>query len=138
MPTGVPTFRSGDRLFRPILAIPSYQNITQMIRIPPHPKAWIGATQNPSVLATRASRKATRFSVCDAKCKSPRSAIHRASMGAPELQRHWPEMRKPLGKPGVCSTGFRKLTDRTGTELLGVFPMVLGSSKGAWCLKMDC
>ena len=45
-------------------------------------------------------------------------------MGATELQRNWPEMRKTQGKPGFCSTGFKKLTERTGTELLGVFSNV--------------
>ena len=51
-------------------------------------------------------------------------------MDAKELQRNWPEMRKTLGKPGFCSTGFRKLAERTGTELLGVSPRFLESSKG--------
>jgi hypothetical protein len=47
-------------------------------------------------------------------------------MGATELQSNWPDMRKTLGKPGFCSTGFRKLTERTGTELFDVFPKVSG------------
>jgi hypothetical protein len=51
-------------------------------------------------------------------------------MGAPELQSNWPEMRKTLGKPGFCSTGIRKLTEGTGTELFDVFPIFLKSSKG--------
>ena len=56
--------------------------------------------------------------------------MHRASMGARELRSNWPEMRKTLVKPGFCSTGSRKLTERTGTELLGVLAMFLKSSKG--------
>jgi hypothetical protein len=38
-------------------------------------------------------------------------------------------MRKTLEKPGFCSTGLRKLTERTGTELFDVFPVFLESSK---------
>jgi hypothetical protein len=53
------------------------------------------------------------------------------SMDRHELQRNCPEMRKTLGKPGFLSTGFEKPTERTGTELLGVFPIFLKSSKGA-------
>ena len=90
--------------------------------------------QIPSVLATRATRKTNRFSVRDAKYNAA-GAMHRASMGAPELQRNWPEMRKTLGKPGFCSKGFRKLTERTGTEQLGVFPTFLRSSRGV--LRQD-
>jgi hypothetical protein len=37
-------------------------------------------------------------------------------MDVQELQSNWPDMRKTLGKPGFCSTGFKKLTERTGTE----------------------
>ena len=57
-------------------------------------------------------------------------------MDVQESQSNWPEMRKTLGKPGFCSTGFKKLTERTGTELFGVFPVFLGSSKGTliWLL----
>ena len=58
--------------------------------------------QIPSVLATRATRKTNRFSVRDAKYNAA-GAMHRASMGAPELQSNWPDTRKTLGKPGFCS-----------------------------------
>ena len=51
-------------------------------------------------------------------------------MDVQESQGNWPEMRKTLGKPGFCSTGFRKLTERTGTELLGVLHVFFGSSRG--------
>ena len=37
-------------------------------------------------------------------------------MDRQESQSNWPEMRKTLGKPGVCSMGFRKLAERTGFE----------------------
>jgi hypothetical protein len=53
-------------------------------------------------------------------------------MGATEFQSNWPEMRKTLEKPGFYCVSFRITAERTGTELLGVFPMFLKSSKGAW------
>jgi len=79
-----------------------------------------GDKQNPDVLTTRATRKTTRFSVRDAKYYA---AIRHAPncKGATELQSNGQEMRKSLGKPGFCSTGFRQLTERVGTERLGVF-----------------
>jgi hypothetical protein len=52
-------------------------------------------------------------------------------MDVQESQSNWPEMRKTLEKPGFCSTGFRKLTERTGTEQLSVFPVFLRGSRGA-------
>ena len=81
-----------------------------------------GDKQNPDVLATRATRKTTRFSVRDAKYYA---AIRHAPncMGATELQSNGQEMRKTLGKPGFCSTGLKKLTERVGTELIDVFQM---------------
>ena len=90
--------------------------------------------QNPSVLPTRATRKTTRFG-CATRNPTPHSAMHRASMGATELQSNWPEMRKTQGKPGFCSMGFRKPAERTGTEQLGVFPTFLRSSRGV--LRQD-
>jgi hypothetical protein len=65
--------------------------------------------QNPSILATRATRKTTRFSVRDAKYNA--AFRHAPScMGATELQSNWPEMRKTLGKPGFCSGEDRNRT----------------------------
>jgi hypothetical protein len=52
-----------------------------------------GDRQISSVLATRETRKTTRFRQRDAKCNAA-GAMHRASMGATELQSNWPEMRK--------------------------------------------
>ncbi|MFM7973686.1 MAG: hypothetical protein ACKO8U_01360, partial [Pirellula sp.] len=57
----------------------------------------------------RATRKTTRFGVRDAKYNAA-GAMHRASMGATELQRNWPDMRKTLGKPGFCSGEDRNRT----------------------------
>ena len=55
-----------------------------------------GDMQNPSDLPTRATLKTTRFSVRDAKSNAA-GVMHRASMGAIELQRNCPEMQKTLG-----------------------------------------
>ena len=84
-----------------------------------------GTCITPVFCRPSATRKTTRFGLRDAKCNA---AIRHAPscMGATELQSNWPDMRKTLGKPGFCSKGFRKLTERTGTELLGVFPKVSG------------
>ena len=90
--------------------------------------------QNPSVLGT--SRDSKNDSNLGARREIQRRRRHAPScMGATELQRNWPEMRKTLGKPGFCSKGFRKLTERTGTEQLGVFPTFLRSSRGV--LRQD-
>ena len=50
-------------------------------------------------------------------------------MGATELQRNWPKCENPWGNQGFAA-------ERTGTELLGVFPMVLGSSRGG-CRRLE-
>ena len=46
-------------------------------------------------------------------------------MDRQESQSNWPNMRKTLEKQGFGA-------ERTGTELSGVFPMVLNSSRGAF------
>jgi hypothetical protein len=42
-----------------------------------------------------------------------------------------PKCEKPWKNQGCTSTGFRKLTQRKGTELLRVSPVFLKSLKGA-------
>jgi|GEM_PF-4371230 len=74
------------------------------------------AMQIPSVLGTQRDSKNDSILGARREMQAPHDAMHRASMGATELQSNWPEMRKTLGKPGFCSTGFKKLTERTGTE----------------------
>ena len=76
------------------------------------------------------SRDSKNDSIFGARREIQRRRRHAPScMGATELQSNWPEMRKTLGKPGFCSTGFRKLTERIGTELFDVFPTFSKSSK---------
>jgi len=60
-----------------------------------------------------------------------------ASMDVQESQSNWLKMRKTLGKPGFCSTGFKKLTERTGTELLGVFPMFSEVRTALFCRELE-
>ena len=52
-------------MFPLILAIPTFQNITQIVRILPPPtgvdRCQTGDMQNPSILTTRATRKTTRI-----------------------------------------------------------------------------
>jgi hypothetical protein len=84
--------------------------------------------QKPNVLTTQ--RDAKDDSIFGAGREIQRRRRHAPScMGATELQRNCPKMRKTIGKSGFCSMGFRKLTERTGTELFDVFPMFLGCSK---------
>jgi len=78
---------------------------TPLSRYPPKPNT-IPIT---SVLATRATRKTTRFSVRDAKYNAA-GAMHRVAWALQDskaigqisgLQSNWPDMRKTLGKPLV-------------------------------------
>ena len=66
---------------------------------------------NPSVLATRATRKTTRFGERDAKCNAARR--HAPScMGATDGQSNWPNMQKTLGNQGFTSGEDRNRTFR--------------------------
>jgi hypothetical protein len=60
-----------------------------------------GAMQIPSVLTTQRDSKNDSIFGARREMQAPHDATHRASMGAPELQSNWPEMRKTLGKPLV-------------------------------------
>jgi hypothetical protein len=57
--------------------------------------------QNPSDLTTQRDEKNNSIFGARREMQAPHGAMHRASMGAPELQSNWPEMRKTLGKPLV-------------------------------------
>jgi hypothetical protein len=74
--------------------------------------------QNPSVLATRATRKTTRFSVRDAKYNAA-GAMHRVAWALQNSKAIGQKCKKPWGNQGFGA-------ERTGTELLGVFPMFFG------------
>jgi hypothetical protein len=59
----------------------------------------------------------TRKSITSPGGKTARQHLQACTcMDVQESQSNWPEMRKNRGQPGFCSTGFRKLTERTGTE----------------------
>ena len=77
--------------------------------------------QNPSVLATRATRKTTRFSVRDAKYNAA-GAMHRVAWALQNSKGTGKKCEKPWKNQGFAA-------ERTGTELFDVFPMFLGCSK---------
>jgi hypothetical protein len=79
--------------------------------------------QNPCVLATRATRKTTRFSVRDAKYNAA-GAMHRVAWALQNSKAIGQKCEKPWENQGFAA-------ERTGTELFDVFPMVCDSSKGA-------
>ncbi len=116
---------------------PALQIITHLVRMLPPPRAWIVARPgHAKPQCFDDSRDSKNDSIFGARHEIQRRRRHAPScMGATELQSNWPEMRKTLGKPGFCSKGFRKLTERTGTEQLGVFPTFLRSSRGV--LRQD-
>jgi hypothetical protein len=95
------------------LIIPKLRNITQVVRILPPPRAWIGVRlAHAKPLCFGDSRDSKNDSIFGARreMQAPHDAMHRASMGATELQSNWPEMRKTLGKPGFLSGEDRNRT----------------------------
>jgi hypothetical protein len=80
--------------------------------------------QNPSVLTTRATRKTTRFGVRDAK-NNAAGAMHRVAWALQNSKAIGQKCEKPWENQGFAA-------ERTGTELLAVFPMFLESSKGTF------
>ena len=85
--------------------------------------------QNPSVLATRATRKTTRFSVRDAKYNAA-GAMHRVAWALQNSKAIGQKCEKPWENQGFAA-------ERTGTELLAVFPMLSKSSKGTMNWLLD-
>jgi hypothetical protein len=79
--------------------------------------------QNPSVLATRATRKTTRFWLRDAKYNAA-GAMHRVAWALQKAKAIGQKREKPWENQGFAA-------ERTGTELFDVFPMILKSSKGS-------
>jgi hypothetical protein len=71
--------------------------------------------QNPNVLATRATRKTTRFGVRDAKCNAA-GAKHRVAWALQTAKAIGQKYERPWENEGF-------LAERTGTELLSVFLM---------------
>jgi hypothetical protein len=79
--------------------------------------------QNPSALATRATRKTTRFGQRDAKCNAA-GAMHRVAWALQSAKAIGQKCEKPWENQGFWA-------ERTGTELLGFFAVFCDSSKGA-------
>jgi hypothetical protein len=71
--------------------------------------------QNPNVLATRATRKTTRFGVRDAKCKRRTTPCTEPAWALQTAKAIGQKCEKPWENQGF-------LAERTGTELLGVLP----------------
>jgi hypothetical protein len=97
------------------LIIPKLRNITQVVRILPPPRAWIGVRlAHAKPLCFGDSRDSKNDSIFGARreMQAPHDAMHRASMGATDGQRNWPNMRKTLGKPGFLSGEDRNRTFR--------------------------
>ena len=86
--------------------------------------------RNPSVLATRATRKTTRFRQRDAKCNAA-GAMHRVAWALQTAKAIGQKCEKPWENQGFAA-------ERTGTELFDVFPMFLKSSKGAYTIHAIC
>ena len=85
------------------LIIPKLRNITQVVRILPPPRAWIGVRlAHAKPLCFGDSRDSKNDSIWGARREIQRRRRHAPScMGATELQSNWQEMRKTLGKPLV-------------------------------------
>ena len=71
--------------------------------------------QNPSDLATRATRKTTRFGVRDAKYNAA-GAMHRVAWALQNSQAIDQKCEKPWGNQGFAA-------ERTGAELFPIFPV---------------
>jgi hypothetical protein len=94
------------------LIIPKLRNITQVVRILPPPRAWIGVRlAHAKPLCFGDSRDSKNDSIFGARREIQRRRRYAPScMGATDGQRKWPEMLKTLGKPGFFSGEDR---DRT-------------------------
>ena len=84
-------------------------------------KWFFGDMQNSSDFSTRATRKTTRFGVRDAKYNAA-GAMHQVAWALQNSKRTGKKCEKPWENQGFAA-------ERTGTELLDVFPMFLGCSK---------
>jgi hypothetical protein len=86
--------------------------------------------QDPSVLPTRATRKTTRFGGRDAKYNAA-GAMHRVAWALQNSKGTGQICEKPWENQGFAA-------ERTGTELLGVFPVFRDSSKGTTLGSAGC
>ena len=94
------------------LIIPKLRNITQVVRILPPPRAWIGVRlAHAKPLCFGDSRDAKNDSIWAARREMQRRRRHAPScMGATDGQRNFAELRKTLGKPGFLSGEDRNRT----------------------------
>jgi hypothetical protein len=87
------------------------QEISRIVRIRQPPPVWIvGRLAHSKPQCFGDSRDVKNDSIWAARreMQAPHDAMHRASMGATDGQRNWPNMRKTLGKLGFLSGEDRK------------------------------
>jgi hypothetical protein len=77
--------------------------------------------QNPSVLATRATRKTTRFGQREAKCNAA-GAMHRVAWALQSAKGTGQKCEKPWENQGFAA-------ERTGTEPFEVFPVFFAAGR---------
>jgi hypothetical protein len=85
--------------------------------------------QNPSVLATRATRKTTRFGLRDAKCNAA-GAMLRVAWALQNSKAIGQKCEKPWENQGF-------LAERTGTELFDVLPMFSEVRTALFCRELE-
>ena len=85
---------------------------------------WIGARlghSKPQCFGDPARLEKRLEFRCATRNTTPHDAMHRASMGAPELQSNWPETRKTMGKPLVLQHGLQKANGEDRNRTFGCF-----------------
>ena len=111
-----------DRLIRSNLTAIAAKNSPQLVRIPPPPRAWVGV--RPGTCKSPAFRRLARLEKrLDLGC-----ATRNATPQAPCTELHGryrtpKQLARNAKNPGKT---FGFAAERTGTELLGVFPMFFG------------
>jgi len=113
-------FLWSDRLFRSSLTTPAFQNITQIVRILPPPRAWIGA--RPGICKTPVICRLARLEKrLDFRCAT-RNTTPQAPWALQNSKAIGQKCEKPWENQGFAA-------ERTGTELFDVLPLFLSSLK---------
>ena len=110
-------------MFRATLNTSIFQNITQLVRILPPLPTWVGTKPgHAKPQCFDDSRDSKNDSIWGARREIQRRRRHAPScMGATELQRNCPEMRKTLGKPLVLQHGLQKVNGEDRNRTFGCF-----------------
>gem|GEM_PF-3475487 len=102
-----PMLKDIGHLFQSSLNTSTFQNITQIVRILPPPRVWIGT--KPGNATTQYFGDPARREI-----QAPQGAMHRASMGATELPSNWPEMQKTKAAKRVAKSRSLKVERSCG------------------------